>query len=89
MRARVTSDFLIKVAVVIVLNVFENRMPRTAWHVKDYLNAFISELGLKHLSGRSMVRTRPVRGTYDVDVIAEIGSYAVHRVFRAASHYRI
>ena len=46
MRARVTSDFLIEVAVVIVLNVFENRMTRTARHVKDYLNAFISKLGL-------------------------------------------
>ena len=42
MRARVTSDFLIEVAVVIFLNVFENRMTRTARHVKDYLNVFIS-----------------------------------------------
>ena len=46
MRARVTSDFLIEVAVVIVLNVFENRMPRAVRHVKDYLNAFIFGLGL-------------------------------------------
>jgi hypothetical protein len=42
----VTSDFLIDVAVVIILNVFENSMTRTARHVKDYLNAFISKLRL-------------------------------------------
>ena len=46
MRARVTSDFLIEVAAVIVLNLFENRMSRIARHVKVYLNAFISKLGL-------------------------------------------
>ena len=42
-----TSDFLIEVAVVIVLNVFENRMTLTKRHVKVYLNMFIYD-GTKH-----------------------------------------